>query len=55
MLNGEPIGYAARCCFWKRGFMVEEETDPGVRGIDQVTGECITIKGLGTKLVRAWV
>ena len=29
-------------CSWKRGRMVEEETDPGVRGIDPVTGECIT-------------
>ena len=57
MLNGEPdwVCPVVRCS-WKRGRMVEEETDPGVRGNRPVTGECITTgKGLGTKLVRALV
>ena len=36
--------------------MVEEETDPGVRGIDQSLANSITTgQRLGTKLVRALV
>ena len=36
--------------------MVEEETDPGVRGIDQSLANASQLgKGLGTKLVRALV
>ena len=35
--------------------MVEEETDPGVRGIDQSLNASQLGKGLGTKLVRALV
>ena len=43
-------------CSWKRGRMVEEETDPGVRGIDQSLANASQLgKGLGTKLVRALV
>ena len=42
-------------CSWKRGRM-EEETDPGVRGIDQSLANASQLgKGLGTKLVRALV
>ena len=36
-------------CSWKRGRMVEEETDPGVRGIDQSLANASQLgKGLGT-------
>ena len=56
MLNGEPIGYAQSYVARKRGRMVEEETDPGVRGIDQSLANASQLgKGLGTKLVRALV
>ena len=42
MLNGEPIGYAQSYVALGSGDgWWEEETDP-VRGIDQLTGECIT-------------
>jgi AacA4 family aminoglycoside N(6')-acetyltransferase len=57
MLGNDPIGYAqsyvALGCgegWW------EEETDPGVRGIDQSLSEAALLgKGLGTKLVTALV
>ena len=57
MLNQEPIGYAqsyvalgAGAGWW------EEETDPGVRGVDQSLADPTQLgKGLGTKLVVALV
>ena len=46
----------SRTLLLKRGRMVEEETDPGVRGIDQSLANASQLgKGLGTKLVRALV
>ena len=43
MLNGEPIGYAQSYVALGSGDgWWEEETDPGVRGIDQSLAECIT-------------
>lgn len=57
MLGDTPFAYAqayvalgAGCGWW------EEETDPGVRGIDQAIGRPDLVgKGLGSKLVRALV
>ncbi|HEE0229727.1 TPA: GNAT family N-acetyltransferase, partial [Klebsiella pneumoniae] len=55
MLNGEPIGYAQSYVALGSGDgWWEEETDPGVRGIDQLLANASQLgKGLGTKLVRA--
>ena len=55
MLNGEPIGYAQSYVALGSGDgWWEEETDPGVRGIDQSLANASQLgKGLGTKLVRA--
>ena len=57
MLNGEPIGYAQSYVALGSGDgWWEEETDPGVRGIDQSLANASQLgKGLGTKLVRALV
>ena len=57
MLNGEPIGYAQSYVALEAGTDGgEEETDPGVRGIDQSLANASQLgKGLGTKLVRALV
>lgn len=57
MLNGEPIGYAQSYVALGGGDgWWEEETDPGVRGIDQSLANASQLgKGLGTKLVRALV
>ena len=57
MLNGEPIGYALSYVDLGSGDgWWEEETDPGVRGIDQSLANASQLgKGLGTKLVRALV
>ncbi len=57
MLNGEPIGYAQSYVALGSGDgWWEEETDPGVRGIDQLLANASQLgKGLGTKLVRALV
>ena len=57
LLGGEPIGfiqsYAALGCgngWW------ENETDPGVRGIDQFLGDGSKLgKGLGTRMVAAFL
>lgn len=57
MLSGEPIGYAQSYValgsgdgWWK------DETDPGVRGIDQFLANPMQVnKGLGTRLVSALV
>ena len=50
------LGMPSRTLLLKRGRMVEEETDPGVRGIDQSLANASQLgKGLGTKLVRALV
>ncbi|BBS19294.1 hypothetical protein WP5W18E02_43310 [Aeromonas caviae] len=53
MLNGEPIGYAQSYVALGSGDgWWEEETDPGVRGIDQSLANASQLgKGLGTKLV----
>ena len=57
MLNGEPIGYAQSYVALGSGDgWWEEETDPGVRGIDQSLANASQLgKGFGTKLVRALV
>ena len=50
MLNGEPIGYVQSYVARKRDGWWEEETDPGVRGIDQSLANASQLgKGLGTK------
>ena len=55
-LNGEPIGYAQSYVALEAGMMVEEETDPGVRGIDQsLANASHRAKAWETKLVRALV
>jgi AacA4 family aminoglycoside N(6')-acetyltransferase len=55
MLGDEPIGYAQSYVALGSGDgWWEEETDPGVRGIDQSLANPTQLnKGLGTKLVRA--
>ncbi|MEA5467044.1 AacA4 family aminoglycoside N(6')-acetyltransferase [Leptothoe sp. PORK10 BA2] len=57
MLGKEPVGYAQS--YVARGSgdgWWEDETDPGVRGIDQSLANPAQLnKGLGTKLVRALV
>ena len=57
MLGQEPIGYAQSYVALGSGDgWWEEETDPGVRGIDQSLANPEQLnKGLGTKLVRALV
>ena len=56
MLNGEPIGCPVVRCSGSGTDGGEEETDPGVRGIDQSLANASQLgKGLGTKLVRALV
>ena len=50
------LGMPSRTLLLEAGRMVEEETDPGVRGIDQSLANASQLgKGLGTKLVRALV
>jgi AacA4 family aminoglycoside N(6')-acetyltransferase len=57
MLGNEPIGYAQSYVALGSGDgWWEEETDPGVRGIDQSLANPTQLnKGLGTKLVRTLV
>ena len=57
MLGEEPIGYAQSYVALGSGDgWWEEETDPGVHGIDQSLANPSQLnKGLGTKLVRALV
>ena len=57
MLGDEPIGYAQSYVALGSGDgWWEEETDPGVRGIDQSLADPRQLnKGLGTQLVRALV
>ena len=57
MLGAEPIGYAQSYVALGSGDgWWEDETDPGVRGIDQSLANPAQLgKGLGTKLVRALV
>jgi AacA4 family aminoglycoside N(6')-acetyltransferase len=57
MLHDEPIGYAQSYVALGSGDgWWEEETDPGVRGIDQTLANPTQLnRGLGTKLVRALV
>lgn len=54
-LDNEPIGYAqSYIALGSGGGWWENETDPGVRGIDQSLANPSHLgKGLGTKLVRA--
>jgi aminoglycoside 6'-N-acetyltransferase-1b/aminoglycoside 6'-N-acetyltransferase-2 len=55
MLGAEPIGYAQSYVALGSGDgWWEDETDPGVRGIDQCLADPSQLnKGLGTRLVRA--
>jgi aminoglycoside 6'-N-acetyltransferase Ib len=57
LLNGEAIGYAQSYVAMGSGDGYwEEETDPGVHGIDQFLADPTRLgKGLGTLLVRALV
>ena len=57
MLGKEPIGYAqSYVALASGGGWWEEETDPGVRGIDQSLANPMQLnKGVGTELVRAMV
>lgn len=57
MIGTEPIGYAQSYVAMGSGDgWWEEETDPGVRGIDQSLANAADLnKGLGTALVRALV
>jgi aminoglycoside 6'-N-acetyltransferase-1b len=57
MLGQRPIGYAQSYVALRSGSgWWEEETDPGVRGIDQSLAEVADLgKGLGTKLATALV
>ena len=57
MVGTEPIGYAQSYVAMGSGEgWWEEETDPGVRGIDQFLANAADLnKGLGTALVRALV
>ena len=57
MLGGEPIGYAqSYVALRSEDGWWEDETDPGVRGIDQSLANPEQLsKGLGTQLVRALV
>ena len=57
MLGEEPIGYAQSYVALGSGDgWWEDETDPGVRGIDQSLANPAQLnKGLGTELVRALV
>ncbi len=57
MLENKPIGFAQSYIALGSGDgWWEEETDPGVRGIDQLLAYPDDLnKGLGTKLVRALV
>ena len=57
MLNRQPIGYAQSYVALGAGDgWWEDETDPGVRGIDQSLAEPTQLgKGLGTQLVVALV
>ncbi len=57
MIGNEPIGYAQSYVAMGSGEgWWEEETDPGVRGIDQSLANATDLnQGLGTALVRALV
>lgn len=57
MLGSRPIGYAQSYVAMGSGEgWWEDETDPGVRGIDQSLADANDLgKGLGTQLVRALV
>lgn len=57
MLNGQPIGYAQSYVAMGSGEgWWTDETDPGVRGIDQSLANADQLgQGLGTQLVRALV
>jgi aminoglycoside 6'-N-acetyltransferase-1b/aminoglycoside 6'-N-acetyltransferase-2 len=57
MLGEEPIGYAQSYVALGSGDgWWEDETDPGVRGIDQSLANPTQLnQGLGTRLVRALV
>jgi len=57
MFEGRPIGYAqSYIALGSGGGWWEDETDPGVRGIDQSLADPAQLnRGLGTLLVRALV
>jgi AacA4 family aminoglycoside N(6')-acetyltransferase len=57
MLGEHPFAYAqSYVVLGSGGGWWEDETDPGVRGIDQSIGEAYLLgQGLGTKLVRTLV
>ena len=55
--NGRPIGFIQSYVAMGSGDgWWEDETDPGVRGIDQFLGDASRLgQGLGTRMVRAFV
>ncbi len=57
LLDGQPFGYIQSYVAMGSGDgWWEEETDPGVRGIDQsIAGAHQLSRGLGTAMVKAWV
>lgn len=55
MLDGDPVGFAQSYVAMGSGEgWWEDETDPGVRGIDQFLADASRLnQGLGTRMVRA--
>lgn len=57
LLDGEPFGYIqSYVAMNSGGGWWEDETDPGVRGIDQSIADAAQLgQGLGTAMVRAFI
>lgn len=57
LLDGKPFGYIqSYVAMDSGGGWWEDETDPGVRGIDQSIADATQLgRGLGTAMVKAWV
>ncbi|MGQ2978652.1 MAG: GNAT family N-acetyltransferase [Polaromonas sp.] len=57
LLDGEPFGYIqSYVALGSGGGWWEDETDPGVRGIDQSIADAAQLgRGLGTAMVKAFV
>ena len=57
LLDGKPFGYIqSYVAMGSGGGWWEQETDPGVRGIDQSIADATLLgRGLGTAMVRAFV
>jgi RimJ/RimL family protein N-acetyltransferase len=57
LLDGQPFGYIqSYVALGSGGGWWEDETDPGVRGIDQSLADAAQLnRGLGTAMVKAFV